>query len=396
MERLSNARRRALLGHRQRLNSVTRTDDQVAITESLIALHSSDPATVHLSAAARMINPSVVPMATALYEERSLVRHHGMRRTIWVYTPEIARIVHASSTADIARAEWKQLVKWVAASGIANPETWVANTRADTLAALREHGPCTARVLGKAVPALTQKIDVGSGRYVVAQPAHTRMLQNLGFDAEIVRAAPSGSWTSSEYQWNVMADWLPEGLAGMDPTLARHALVERYLRSFGPATTADVQWWTGWSMGATKAAITATGAVEVSLEDDVTGWVLPDDLDARDPIDDTPWVALLPSLDPTAMGWKQRDWYLGEWTTFGGPLFDRNGNVGPTVWVNGEVVGGWTQQPTGGIVYELLQPVDSTTRRQIAAAAEQLRSAIGDARVTPRFPTPLQKELGSR
>ena len=93
MERLSNARRRALLGHRQRLNSVTRTDDQVAITESLIALHSSDPATVHLSAAARMINPSVVPMATALYEERSLVRHHGMRRTIWVYTPEIARIV---------------------------------------------------------------------------------------------------------------------------------------------------------------------------------------------------------------------------------------------------------------------------------------------------------------
>ena len=96
------------------------------------------------------------------------------------------------------------------------------------------------------------------------------------------------------------------------------------------------------------------------------------------------------------MGWKQRDWYLGEWTTFGGPLFDRNGNVGPTVWVNGEVVGGWAQQATGAVVYELLQPVDAATRREIDAAAEQLRNTIGDARVTPRFPTPLQKELGSR
>jgi hypothetical protein len=67
-----------------------------------------------------------------------------------------------------------------------------------------------------------------------------------------------------------------------------------------------------------------------------------------DPPDD--WVALLPALDPTVMGWKERDWYLGG---HAGDLFDRNGNAGPTVLHNGKVVGGWAQRPDGEVVYEL-------------------------------------------
>jgi hypothetical protein len=396
MERISNARRRQLLAVRHRLVDSARTDDQVAITDSLIALHSSDPASVYLSAVARMVEPSTDAMSAALYDQRTLVRHHGMRRTIWVYTLEVARIVHASSTADIARGEWKRLAKWVAASGFADPDSWIAAARADTLAALHKHGPCTARALGKAVPALTHKIEVGDGKYAVAQSAHTRILLNLGFDAAIVRAAPTGSWTNSEYEWNLMSDWIADGLTGMDPTAARTELVGRYLHSFGPATTADVQWWTGWTMGATNTAIAANDAVEVALDDGTSGWVLPEDLDSPAALDDAPWVALLPSLDPSAMGWKQRDWYLGEWTAFGGPLFDRNGNVGPTVWVNGEVVGGWTQHADGRVMYELLQPVQARARKQIDATTARLAATIGSVRVTPRFPTPLQKALAAR
>jgi hypothetical protein len=78
-------------------------------------------------------------------------------------------------------------------------------------------------------------------------------------------------------------------------------VVERYLRAFGPAMTVDLQWWTGWTMSATRTAVHALHAVEVSLDDGGTGWVMPDDVAPADHAG--PSVALLPSLDPSPMGW---------------------------------------------------------------------------------------------
>jgi hypothetical protein len=101
-------------------------------------------------------------------------------------------------------------------------------------------------------------------------------------------------------------------------------------------------------------------------------------------------VALLPALDPTVMGWKERAWYLGD---HGPALFDRNGNAGPTVWVDGRVVGGWVQRPDGHVVYELLEPVAKPVATRIAKAAKDLEAWFGDVRAKPRFPTPLQKSL---
>ena len=46
--------RRARLTRRHRLLSEERTDDVAAVADSVVALHSSDPVTVYLSAMARM------------------------------------------------------------------------------------------------------------------------------------------------------------------------------------------------------------------------------------------------------------------------------------------------------------------------------------------------------
>jgi hypothetical protein len=106
-----------------------------------------------------------------------------------------------------------------------------------------------------------------------------------------------------------------------------------------------------------------------------------------------PWAALLPGLDPTAMGWQQRDWYLAP--ALRPALFDRSGNVGPTVWWNGRVVGGWGQRPDGEIVWRLLdtEGVGSEAEAAVAVEAERLRGWVGATRVTPRFRVPLEKEL---
>ena len=119
-------------------------------------------------------------------------------------------------------------------------------------------------------------------------------------------------------------------------------LVRAWLATFGPGTITDIRWWLGSTVGAVKAALTDIEAVEVGLEADQTGWVLPEDLE---PVPDPgPWAALLPVLDPTVMGWKQRNFYLGE---YGPRLFDTNGNAGTTVWWNGRVIGAWTQADRG-------------------------------------------------
>jgi hypothetical protein len=76
-------------------------------------------------------------------------------------------------------------------------------------------------------------------------------------------------------------------------------------------------------------------------------------------------------------------------------LFDRSGNIGPTVWSDGRIVGGWAQRGDGEIAYRLLADVGSEKAGAVAAAAHGLSAWIGDVRVTPRFRTPLERELAS-
>ena len=396
--KITDEQRRSRLALRQRLAPSTRTNDVAAITDSAVALHSSDPSSVYLSALARMKHPSIEAVSTALYDERTIVRHHAMRRTLWVFRPPMARWAHAACTTGRASAQWNRLVQMVGDSGFADDgAAWVASARSDTLAALASMGPATARQLGKAVPALNEKLRLAAGKsYAATQGAHTRVLLNLGFDGAIVRGRPSGAWNTSEYPWVLSERWLPGGIIGAEPVdvnVAAAELARAYIAQFGPATTADLQWWAGWTMATTRRTLAAIGAVEVDLDNGV-GWVLADAIaDAGADAGAGPWIAFLPALDPTTMGWKERSWYLDEHGTFGRSLFDRNGNAGPTIWLDGHVVGGWAQRKSGEIAYQLLVDVPKKRLGEIATEAERLRSLIGDVRVNVRFPAPMQKDL---
>jgi len=126
------------------------------------------------------------------------------------------------------------------------------------------------------------------------------------------------------------------------------------------------------------------------------GLVLPDDLDPVPPPE--PWAALLPPLDTTPMGWSQRDWFLGG---HGPRLFDRTGNVGPTVWWDGRVIGGWASRPVkgegevGGIAVRFLEDAGADAVAAVEAAAGRLAARLGPVRVTARGrgPSPVEQEL---
>ena len=89
------------------------------------------------------------------------------------------------------------------------------------------------------------------------------------------------------------------------------------------------------------------------------------------------------------MGWAGRDWYLGPYRR---ELFDTSGNGGPTIWVDGRIVGGWAQRRSGEIVPRLLEDVGAETRRAIDAAAAELEAWLGPTRVSASFPSPLEIE----
>src|SRR4051812_3432604 len=152
---ISDDERRARLGRRHLLHPSGRTDDVAAIADSVVALHSTDPVTVYLSALARMEHPSVGAVEEALYVERTVFRHHAMPRTLWVARPEVARLLHPAAPPKLVGPDHRRTAKLLGENGVDDPEAWLADARAQVLAALHEHGPMTARSLGTRVPALT-------------------------------------------------------------------------------------------------------------------------------------------------------------------------------------------------------------------------------------------------
>ena len=388
---ISDAQRRHRVAHLHRLTSERRTDDIARIGADLIGLHASDPATVFLSALVRMASPATAKVHQALYEHRSVVRHHAMRRTIWVMPPDIARLAHGAATAKIARAERKRTVAaMLDTTDIADPERWLDDALDEIRTLLGVDGPLSTRSIGQALPHLVIPLRMGANtKNPATLNAHTKVLQGAGFDAHLVRVAPSGDWTSAEYAWMPTEQWLDGPIAGLDELEAAGPLLDQWLRRFGPATETDIRWWFGWTATLTRNALASFDAAEVALENGNTAWMHADDTEDLDP--PAPWVRLLPGLDPTVMGWKERDWYLDPSDV--GDLFDRFGNAGPTIWADGRVVGAWVQRPDASIAFELTQPISKTHRDLLDAAITELEAAVGGTVVRPRFPAPAQKRL---
>jgi hypothetical protein len=379
MRRIEVEERRARLASRHLLLPRTRTDDVAAIADALVALHSSDPVTVYLSAAARMAHPSLEAIEQALYTDRRVIRHHAMRRTLWVATPAVARRMHAAATAGLLKPERRRTAQLLASSGVADPRAWLVAAEAEVLADLHEHGPSTARDVGRRLPAVRQPLQLAPGKsYAATQGAHTRVLTILGFAGQVLRTRPS-SWINAAYAYAAADSWLPGGLGTADPRTSAAELAGHWLRRFGPATTIDLQWWMGWTGAITKRALADCGAVAVEVASG-PAWLAADD--DQQPAAE-PWVAVLPGLDPTTMGWKQRDWYL---PSAAAESFDSTGNGGPTLWVDGRIVGAWAQTRDGEIHTHYFERVPVTRRREIDLRIAELKELVGASRFTVRFP----------
>ena len=349
------ADRRARLARRHHLGAAGRAASVEDVAGALVGLHATDLATVYLSLWARVEDVRRADVERALYDDRSLVKVLAMRRTLFVVPRQLlGAVVHGGATRTAATTA-RELVRDVEQAGLHDDgRAWLEASAAAVASRLDDGAELTLDELRRDVPSLLGTTRIGEGRsWARDWPVGPRVLAVLSARGELARGRNAGSWMAAIPTWAAMARWLGAPLDAVDPAEGRAELVRAWLRSFGPGSLADLAWWLGDTQAHVRAALAAVGAVEVAVEGaSAPGYVLADDLEPVAPV--APWAALLPALDPTTMGWKERGWYVGD---HAGELFDRAGNGGTTAWWDGRVVGAWHQLDGPEVRIHLLEDI---------------------------------------
>ncbi|BDH59832.1 winged helix DNA-binding domain-containing protein [Tsukamurella sp. PLM1] len=385
---IDDAERRARLARRHALAAPHRVDTVAEAVDAVVALHATEPATPYLSLHARMHEFARGDYERELWDSKSLVKQLAMRRTMFVFPRSLHPAVLGAPSERVAGTEHAKVVKDAERGGVtADGAAWLAEARRAVLAELGGK-QLSAKELRERLPELDGRVMMAEGKkYGGEMHLAPRVLTWLGASGALVRARNESHWRVNRNLWARTDDWFggPADRTGAAEGYA--ILVREYLRAFGPATETDVVWWFGATKSAIRAALAEIGAATVRLERDRTGYVLPDDLDPVGPVE--PWAALLPALDPTPMGWKEREFYLDP--AFAGAIYDTAGNAGTTAWWDGEIVGAYTQDEAGTVGLVVKPDTPLPAREALQAQADRLGEWLDGERVNSLYKSPITK-----
>ncbi|WP_370934511.1 winged helix DNA-binding domain-containing protein [Amycolatopsis sp. cg13] len=381
MRKVTDDERRDRIGLRHALaTAAPGVEDAV---RAVTCLHATEASSIYLSAYARS-RADRESISDALFGRRTVVRQLAMRRTVFAFPVDLFAAARGSASARVARQLTARLAK-----DVGDDPAWVAARCSEALAAIREE-PGTAAQLRTRVPSLNTRI-AAEGRPTVLAPVGSRILSVLAASGAVVRGENAGRWQTSRPVWTAVEQWLGEDPGVLDEREGYRELVRRWLWSFGPGTEDDLVWWLGATKTAVRRALDDVGAAPALLEDGTPAWLHPDD--EEEVRLDGDWAALLPTLDPTTMGWRRRDFYLGD---HGPHLFDGAGNAGPTAWWNGRIVGTWTQQADGTVEVVAIDPLPRAAVRALDEEAAKLTAWFDGELVATGYVPPLIQGRVSR
>ncbi|MFB9928314.1 winged helix DNA-binding domain-containing protein [Amycolatopsis halotolerans] len=386
MRKVTDDERRDRIGLRHALaTAAPGVEDAV---RAVTCLHATEASSIYLSAYARSraVRASI---SDALFGRRTVVRQLAMRRTVFAFPVDLFAAARGSASARVARQMTARLAKDAELAGIDDGPAWVADRCSEALAAIRDESGTTAQLRAR-IPELSTRI-AAEGRPTVLAPVGSRVLSVLAAGGSVLRGENAGRWQTSRPVWTAVEQWLGEDPGVLEERAGYRELVRRWLWSFGPGTEDDLVWWLGATKTAVRRALDDVGATPALLEDGTPAWLHPDD--QEEVRLDGDWAALLPTLDPTTMGWRRRDFYLGD---HGPHLFDGAGNAGPTAWWNGRIVGTWTQQADGTVEVVAIDPLPRAAVRALDQEAAKLTAWFDGERVATGYVSPLIQGRVSR
>jgi hypothetical protein len=162
------------------------------------------------------------------------------------------------------------------------------------------------------------------------------------------------------------ARWLPEFVVA-PATEAAGWLLDRYLRSYGPATPQHFARWLATTPAWARELFDMHDLTEVSLEGS-RAWVARGDVEEGEPADG---VRLLPHFDAFAVGSQPRE-LLFPGAAWGRALAGSQAGNFPVMLVDGVVAGVWHQKKTAGKVAITVEPLGTLTARHRKQLAEQV------------------------
>lgn len=380
---VSDAERRARLGVRHGLGASV--SGVVAAARAVVCLHATEPTTVYLSAWARS-RASRAEVDAVLYAERSLVKQLAMRRTLFAVPVDLLPAVRGSAAARVAAQQRALLARGVVAGGLSEDGSgWVDAACVEVLGQLR-HMPASTSQLRASLPRLAARLPRPESRAAPPAPVAARVLTVLAATGEVVRGANDGAWAVSRPVWTRVEEWLDQPAPPLAEADGYAELVRRWLWAYGPGTETDLVWWLGATKTSVRRALTEISAVPVQLQDGEPAWLHPDDFD--EVAEPDPWAALLPALDPTTMGWRQRAFHLDRSVRLA--VYDRAGNGLPSAWWCGRIVGGWQQQNDGSVVLTNTAGLSRPAMRALKQEADLLTEWLDGHPIRTSFQRPLE------
>lgn len=157
------------------------------------------------------------------------------------------------------------------------------------------------------------------------------------------------------------AHWLPEQ-RNLDSDEARRELVQRFIRGRGPASLADLSWWSKLPLRDLRPALQDLGDTVTEFTFQGTSlWADSTTIDSRNSVRA---VVALPGFDEFLLGYQTRSAVLSpEHAPLTVP--GNNGVFKPTVVHRGRVVGTWAKKTTSGMFDVLFHPFEPALSRAI-------------------------------
>ncbi len=289
----------------------------------MCAVHAQLMSSVELALWARVAGLDRRAVQRALWEERTLAKTWCMRGTLHVMRADDLPLYQAARGVGRYRsAAWLRYFD-LAPSDIDRIADAVGTALDGRMLTRKELADEVARLSGRE---LRQRLLSGWGALLKPAAYLGRLCFGPPQGQEVTFVRPDqwlGRWTA----------WTEEG--------ARQEVLRRYLRTYGPATRDDFEWWLGIPPREAKPPWAAVepelAAVEV---DGRPAWVL---AGTRLPTGGPRLgVRLLPGFDGYVLGHRTRSHLVDE--AFRGRVYRPQGWVSPTVLVNGRIEGVWSHR----------------------------------------------------